>query len=159
VLKQARHVRELSSIDAARAAGIWAAYPSKLESDAVKKPSPLVLHQLSEADRKFNALYGYKRQLHWDRANDRQLDVFVGRFAMCHELLLDGRLGDASGTLRAADLLLTKLQVVELNPKDVIDALALIEQHSTGRESDGDVLGLDRIAGSRAPTGAGTHRL
>jgi len=49
VLKLAREVRELSTIDAARAAGISAAYMSKLESDAVKKPSPHVLHQLSEA--------------------------------------------------------------------------------------------------------------
>ena len=49
VLKQAREVRELSAVDAARAAGISGAYLSKLENDAVKKPSPLVLHQLSEA--------------------------------------------------------------------------------------------------------------
>jgi transcriptional regulator with XRE-family HTH domain len=49
VLKQARDVRELSAIEAARAAGISAAYLSKLENDAVKRPSPHVLHQLSEA--------------------------------------------------------------------------------------------------------------
>ena len=49
VLRQAREVRELSSVETARAAGISAAYLSKLENDAVKKPSPLVLHQLSEA--------------------------------------------------------------------------------------------------------------
>ena len=49
VLKQARDVRELSGVDAARAAGISPAYLSKLESDAVKRPSPHVLHQLSEA--------------------------------------------------------------------------------------------------------------
>ena len=49
LLRQAREVRGLSSSDAARAAGISAAYLSKLESDAVKKPSPHVLHQLSEA--------------------------------------------------------------------------------------------------------------
>lgn len=49
VLKQAREVRELSAGDAARAAGISAAYLSKLENDAVKRPSPHVLHQLSEA--------------------------------------------------------------------------------------------------------------
>ena len=49
VLKQAREVRELSAIDAARAAGISPAYLSKLENDAVKRPSPHVLHQLSEA--------------------------------------------------------------------------------------------------------------
>ena len=49
MLRQAREVRELSVSDAARAAGISAAYLSKLENDAVKKPSPHVLHQLSEA--------------------------------------------------------------------------------------------------------------
>ena len=49
LLRQAREVRELSAVDAARAAGISAAYLSKLEGDAVKKPSPVVLHQLSEA--------------------------------------------------------------------------------------------------------------
>lgn len=49
VIRQARELRELSAVDAARAAGISPAYLSKLENDAVKKPSPHVLHQLSEA--------------------------------------------------------------------------------------------------------------
>jgi transcriptional regulator with XRE-family HTH domain len=49
VLRQARDVRELTAVEAARAAGISAAYLSKLENDAVKKPSPPVLLQLSEA--------------------------------------------------------------------------------------------------------------
>jgi transcriptional regulator with XRE-family HTH domain len=49
VLRRAREVRELSAADAARAAGISAAYLSKLEADAVKKPSPHVLLQLGEA--------------------------------------------------------------------------------------------------------------
>lgn len=49
LLRQAREVRAMSTLDAARAAGISPAYMSKLENDAVKKPSPHVLHQLSEA--------------------------------------------------------------------------------------------------------------
>jgi HTH-type transcriptional regulator, competence development regulator len=49
VLKLARELRGLSAVEAARAAGISAAYLSKLENDAVKKPSPPVLHRLSEA--------------------------------------------------------------------------------------------------------------
>ena len=48
-LRQARAVRELSVVDAARAAAISPAYLSRLEGNAVKKPSPHVLHQLSEA--------------------------------------------------------------------------------------------------------------
>jgi transcriptional regulator with XRE-family HTH domain len=49
VLRRAREVRALSAVDAARAASISAAYLSKLESDAVKRPSPPVLLQLGEA--------------------------------------------------------------------------------------------------------------
>ncbi len=98
-----------------------------------------------EADRKFNALYGYRRMLFWDRTQDRQLDVFVGRFAMCHTLELNGRLR-AGTTLSPADLLLTKLQIVELNPKDVVDALALVASHEVADEASGDVIGRDRIA-------------
>ena len=46
---QEREVRGLSAVEAARAAGISAASLSKLENGGVKKPSPHVLHQLSEA--------------------------------------------------------------------------------------------------------------
>jgi transcriptional regulator with XRE-family HTH domain len=49
VLRQAREVRMLSAVEAARAARISAAYLGKLENDAVKKPSPPVLLQLSQA--------------------------------------------------------------------------------------------------------------
>ena len=49
LLKRTRQVRALSATEVARAAGISAAYLSKLESDAVKKPSPPILLQLSEA--------------------------------------------------------------------------------------------------------------
>ena len=49
LLKRTRKVRALSATDVARLAGISTAYLSKLENDAVKKPSPPVLAQLSEA--------------------------------------------------------------------------------------------------------------
>lgn len=49
VLKRAREVRGLSAAEAARAAAISPAYLSRLENDTVKRPSPHVLHQLSEA--------------------------------------------------------------------------------------------------------------
>ena len=48
VLRQAREVRGLSAIETARRAAISSAYLSKLEKDAVKRPSPQVLHQLAE---------------------------------------------------------------------------------------------------------------
>ena len=48
VLRQARELRGLSTIETARSAEISSAYLSKLENDAVKRPSPEVLHRLSE---------------------------------------------------------------------------------------------------------------
>ncbi len=47
-LRQARRARGLTAADAARTAGISGAYLSRLEKSAVKRPSPQVLHQLSE---------------------------------------------------------------------------------------------------------------
>lgn len=49
VLRRAREVKALTAVEAARAGGISAAYLSKLESNSVRKPSPLVLNQLAEA--------------------------------------------------------------------------------------------------------------
>jgi transcriptional regulator with XRE-family HTH domain len=48
-LRQAREIRAQSAVDTAKAAGISPAYLSKLENDTVKKPSPQVLHSLSQA--------------------------------------------------------------------------------------------------------------
>jgi len=102
----------------------------------------------------FNRLHGDRRLLFYDRAHGRQVDVFLGRFAMCHELDLEGRLTGHPTTLSPADLLLTKLQVVEPDPKDLLDAVALFHQHELGDDDDGDVLGVDRlVAVTRADWG------
>jgi hypothetical protein len=77
-------------------------------------------------DEEFNRLHGHQRLYFWDVANARQLDVFVERFLMCHELDLGSRLGLHGRTLSPADLLLTKLQVVQVNEKDLKDAAALL---------------------------------
>jgi hypothetical protein len=77
-------------------------------------------------ERRFNALHSGQRMLFVDAVHDRTLDVFLGVFRMCHTLDLDGRLAHCPLTLAPADLLLTKLQIVKLNMKDVLDALALL---------------------------------
>src|SRR4030095_8322832 len=87
-----------------------------------------------------------RRLLYYDEANGRQLDVFVGAFRMCHTLELDDRLTLDPATLAPADLLLTKLQVVEVNRKDQTDALALLLCHELAAERAGDVIGIDRLA-------------
>jgi hypothetical protein len=87
----------------------------------------------------FNALQGARRQIWWTPDRSTHVDVFLGEFKMCHRLDLDGRLEVDHPALPAADLLLTKLQVVELNRKDVTDAAALLTTHAIG---DGDEPGV-----------------
>jgi hypothetical protein len=79
-----------------------------------------------EPDQAFNALHGATRLFFWDRHNDRQLDVFLDRFEMCHKLDLRERLAGPGETMPMADVLLMKLQVVETNEKDYLDMLALL---------------------------------
>jgi hypothetical protein len=88
-----------------------------------------------EAEREFNALQGARRQIWWTPDRSTHVDVFLGEFAMCHSLDLDQRLPAEHSALAAADLLLMKLQVVELNHKDVTDTAALLTTHRLG-ESD-----------------------
>ena len=93
----------------------------------------------------FNALHGGNRLLFFDEENERQVDVFVGAFAMCHRVPLDERLEVDPVSIPLAELLLTKLQVKELNEKDVRDALALLHDHPLG-EADGETLNAARVA-------------
>lgn len=93
----------------------------------------------------FNALHGGERLLFFDLDHDRQVDVFVGSFSMCHKIPLDGRIEVDPVSIPLAELLLTKLQVVQLNEKDVRDALALLHDHEVG-EGDGDMVNAPRVA-------------
>jgi hypothetical protein len=93
----------------------------------------------------FNALHGGERLLFFDEEHDRQVDVFVGAFSMCHRIPLDERLEVDARSIPLAELLLTKLQVIELNEKDVRDTLALVHDHPVG-DQDGDTLNAAQIA-------------
>jgi len=94
------------------------------------RPLTQALEELGyEADREFNALHGRERLLFWDAANGRQLDVFVDRMILCHTLEFGHRVELEPRTLPLADLLLTKLQVVEINERDLMDAAAILADH------------------------------
>lgn len=98
-----------------------------------------------EQDQAFNALHGARRLIFLDAANLRKADVFVGQFEMCHKVPVAERLALEPATLPLAELLLTKLQIVELNEKDVRDALALLLGHDVGEE-DGELVNAGRVA-------------
>jgi hypothetical protein len=98
-----------------------------------------------EGEMAFNARHGETRLMFWDRSRDRKLEVFLGTFLMCHPLPIARRLHIDRETIPLAELLLTKLQIVELNEKDMADMHMLLLAHDVG-SADGDVINQDLIA-------------
>jgi hypothetical protein len=101
-----------------------------------------------QVNERFNAVHGARRLIFVDAEHERQVDVFVGSFRMCHVLDLEKRLNQRGPSLAPADLLLTKLQIVSINEKDVLDTLLLVSEHGLGREPEGiDDLRLSEVLG------------
>jgi hypothetical protein len=94
---------------------------------------------------RFNAIHGRERLLFFDEQHDRQVDVLIGVFRMCHEIRFGERLTLEPVTVPLAELLLTKLQIVQLNEKDVRDAFALLHGHPV-EERDGDAINGAHVA-------------
>jgi hypothetical protein len=94
---------------------------------------------------RFNALYGFKRLMFDDPGRNIHVDVFLDVFQMCHRLDLGERLARAPLTLPLADLLLTKLQVVQLNEKDVQDIYALLLDHPLAEDDDAEAINVGRV--------------
>ena len=108
------------------------------------KPLRELLESLTYVpDKMFNAVQG-DRRLYFSAADDAyHVDIFVDRFVMSHELDLGTRLETETLTLPAAELLLTKLQIAELNEKDAADTAMLLLGHEL---ADRDGPGLLNVA-------------
>jgi len=89
----------------------------------------------------FNAMHARERGLYYDEVNGRQVDLFINAFRMCHEIPLGDRLGVETQTVPLAELMLTKLQIIELNEKDIRDTVLLFHGHPIADHDDGAVNG------------------
>jgi len=100
-----------------------------------------------EADRPFNATNGHRRLLYYDPPHGRQVDVFVGTFEMCHSIPITERIELHASAVPLAELLLTKMQIVELNAKDQADILTILYHHDVAEDDgDGHAVNAARVA-------------
>jgi hypothetical protein len=93
-------------------------------------------------DAYFNALHGAHRMV-FAAAGGFVVDVLVGTFQMCHRLKLGHDLPASGLTIHPADLMLTKLQIVQIEEKDLLDAAALLVDLPVGRSATG--IDIDRF--------------
>jgi hypothetical protein len=99
-----------------------------------------------EPDEHFNQIHGHK-QLYFRSPSGRSVDVLIDRLEMCHVLDFRDRLDRMPLTLDVTDLLLTKLQIVELNEKDAADVLQLLAAYAARPGDEPGTIGLGRFGG------------
>jgi hypothetical protein len=98
------------------------------------------------ADRQYNALYGHKQLYFVDPARRRPVDVLIDRMEMSHTFEFADRLKLDGPTVPLAELLLSKVQIAQINRKDILDGLALLSEYPLGID-DAGTINVKRITG------------
>jgi hypothetical protein len=143
---------------AAARAALGRGYPD-IDLVAHKRQSRALRSALEEEgfspERVFNATHGARRLLYHAPAG-WQVDIFLDTFEMSHTLDLGTRLEVEPETLAAAELLLTKLQIAEVNAKDLSDVAMLLWDHEPGDADGPGRLNLTPVA-ARCAADWGLH--
>lgn len=72
-------------------------------------------------------------------------DIFFDKLEMCHDVNFAGRLELDYPTISLADLFFEKVQIVQINEKDLIDTAVLIREHHVG-SGDEETINSDYIS-------------
>lgn len=89
------------------------------------------------------------RAIYLHAESQLHVDVFFDRLDFCHVIDLAGRLETDPTTLPLAELVLGKLQIVQITDTDLIDATVLLLEHGFA-EDDREGISLPRLAGACA---------
>ncbi len=99
-----------------------------------------------EPNKRFNALHGYNRLMFYDPVLNSTVDVFLDEFVMCHKLILKDRLKIYYPSIPPSDLLLTKMQIINLTENDKKDIAALLYDFEIGDKDEDKKLDGNYIA-------------
>jgi hypothetical protein len=94
-----------------------------------------------EEDKQVTQLFGDKRMIFHDPAFGRHIDVFYNYLDFCHTINFIGRLEAEEITIPLAELFLEKMQIVQINEKDIIDTIMLLLEHPFG-EGDKETINI-----------------
>jgi hypothetical protein len=100
--------------------------------DLSRQLEPFFVEMGYVPDKRFIAYFGGNRLKYLDEVNRRNLDVFLDKLEMCHTIDFKERLELDCPTITLADFLLEKMQIVQLNEKDIKDTIVLLREHDVG---------------------------
>jgi hypothetical protein len=114
--------------------------------DAKKMDAAMALIGL-EPHKHFNAMNYGRQMMYSNPVTGLHVDVFLDVLRMCQEMPFGSRLTvDEHPSLPVADLVLSKLQIVELTEKDKTDLLALLLDHELTPDAETGI-NVTRITG------------
>jgi hypothetical protein len=111
-------------------------------SSTRRRLSDMLTERGYDPDKNFNALYGNKQLYFAHGDTGLAIDVLIDKLHMCHTLEFADRLTRMPYTLDAVDLLMSKLQIVELNEKDADDCLRLLVTFALEDSADAGTIDL-----------------
>jgi len=102
-------------------------------------------------DRMANAIFGKGRLVYFHPTSRFPIDVFLDRLEYSHDLSFgeyanNGRLELDYPTISLADLVLEKLQIHQINKKDLIDMIVLLLGHDIASHPSKDAIDAKHIA-------------
>jgi hypothetical protein len=74
------------------------------------------------------------------------IDVFYEKLDFCHVIRWEDRLEVDHPSIPLAEMLLEKMQIVQINEKDIIDSIMLLLEHPLGEE-DHETINIKHVAG------------
>jgi hypothetical protein len=97
------------------------------------------------ADIRVKSIPHLKRSIFFTSDRRSYIDVFYDNLDFSHRINFRGRLEIDYPTVALIDLLLEKMQIVEINEKDVIDTFTLLREHEVG-SGDNETINIDYLA-------------
>jgi len=105
---------------------------------------------------KFISEHGYKQPQHltigafvnreiFEGPEGKHIDVFFDKLEFCHTISFGGRLENDRPTIPLSELLLEKMQIVQINEKDLKDTTVTLLEHDIGN-GDNDIINSEMVA-------------
>ncbi len=96
-------------------------------------------------DEMITTLYGSHRMVFDNPETGMHSDIFFDKLDFCHVLQLRDRLDVDDLTIPLAELFLEKMQIYQINEKDIVDTMMLLVEHPVG-ENDIETINAPIIA-------------
>lgn len=90
-------------------------------------------------------MHAYVNREIFTKPNGVHVDVFYDNFQFCHSIDFKNRLEADYPTIPLSELLLTKMQIVKINEKDIKDTIILLLEHKVG-ETDKETINTKVVA-------------